>query len=109
MANRRVPKKVKEIVRAYRSRLTRNNRTPIKRTILFGSYARHQATRWSDIDVCFISPHFKDPLDAISFLLHKRNDEEVRAGLEPVGFTPADFREGGSFIDEIKRTGVDVL
>lgn len=109
MVTRRVPKKVKEIVRAYRSRLMQNDRTPIKRAILFGSHARHQATRWSDIDVCLISPRFKDSLEATRFLLHERNEQEVRAGLEPIGFSPADFREGSSLIDEIKRTGVDVM
>jgi hypothetical protein len=30
------------------------------------------------------------------------------AGLEPIGFTEKDFREGSSLIEEIKKTGVEI-
>jgi len=40
--------------------------------------------------------------------LQKRNDEEVAAGLEPIGFTRKDFDEGGILIEEIKKTGVEL-
>ena|SRR3989338_164440 len=108
MARRRVPKEIKEMVRRYRTRLVEKDRLPIDRVILFGSFARHRAHSSSDVDICVLSSRFNDPLQATRLLLHKRDDVEVRAGLEPIGFTPADFRAGGSLINEIKRTGVEV-
>lgn len=78
------------------------------RVLLFGSWAHGAPHRGSDIDVCVISPRFKDPLATHTFLWGKRNRAEVIAGLEPIGLTPMDFRTGGSLINEIKRTGVNV-
>lgn len=94
-------------VREYRKRLEQDA-VPIERVLLYGSHTRGAARKHSDIDVCVISPSFSDPIAAITFLLRKRNNDDVIAGIEPVGFTPKDFREGDSFINEIKRTGIPV-
>ena len=65
--------------------------------------------RWSDIDVCVVSPRFKDEFEAIQFLLARRNKREVMAGLEPIGFSAKSFREGSSLIKEIKKTRVEIF
>ncbi|MBI4281259.1 nucleotidyltransferase domain-containing protein [Candidatus Uhrbacteria bacterium] len=108
MARKRVPKKIRAIVQKYSERLAEQDRFPIDRVILFGSYAKGHMRKGSDIDVCIVSPRFKDPFAAITLLLGKRNNKEVLAGIEPVGFTLKDFNEGGTFINEIKRTGVTI-
>ena len=108
MARSRIPKKIRAVVKGYGERLTQKNKLSIDRLIIFGSYAKGAAHRQSDVDVCVISPQFNDPLEAIRLLLHKRNNDEVRAGIEPVGFTLKNFKEGGSLINEIKRTGVEI-
>ena len=108
MVKKRISKKISNVVISYSDRLMKKEKLPIEKVIVFGSQVKGETHKWSDIDVCIISPKFKDPIEAISFLLQKRNIEEVRVGLEPVGFTKQDFAEGGSFIQEIKRTGVVV-
>lgn len=108
MAKKIISQKVNKVVKLYSERLTKKENLPIDKVIVFGSQVKGGTRKWSDIDVCIISPKFKDPIKAISFLLQKRNTKEVMAGLEPVGFTKQDFEEGGSFIQEIKKTGVAI-
>ena len=106
MAQKRIPKKITKVVKNYIQRLSEQEKIPIERVIIFGSRVKGKARKDSDIDVCIISPKFKDSFEALSFLFHKRNREEVMAGLEPVGFTQKDFKESSSFIEEIKKTGI---
>lgn len=108
MASRRIPKKIVQVVRGYSDRLEQQEHIPVERVILYGSYAKGTPRKWSDVDICIISPKFKRPFEAMTLLWQKRNREEVLAGIEPVGFTPKDFEEGGSLINEIKRTGIDL-
>ena len=106
MVKKRVSKEIKGAVKNYVRRLSEQEKLPIDRVIIFGSHAKGKAHRFSDIDVCIISPRFKDAMKALEFLLIKRNDEDVKLGLEPVGFSNKDFQEGSSLLQEIKRTGV---
>jgi len=106
MVRKKVPKKAIEVTKKYVERLKREEKLPVEQVILFGSQVKGKTHKWSDIDVCIISPKFRNPIRAIEFLLIKRGKEEVMAGLEPVGFTKKDFEEGGSLIQEIKKTGV---
>ena len=107
MAQRKIPKRIVNAVRQYRRRLERNA-IPIDSVLVYGSYAKRTAHKWSDIDVCVISPAFTDPFDAMALLLKQRSRDDVLAGIEPIGFTPRDFRRGSTLVDEIKRTGVPV-
>ncbi len=93
MAKKRIPKKIIRVVQQYSKRLEEEDKLPIDKVIIFGSYAKGKPHKWSDVDVCVISPKFKDTLQAIQFLLIKRNKQEIRAGLEPVGFSKRDFQE----------------
>ena len=109
MAKKGIPKKIIKTVENYTQRLSDEEKLSIERVIIYGSYAKGKTHKWSDIDVCIISPKFKDSFEAIEFLLHKRNKKEVLIGLEPIGFTKRDFREGSSLIEEIKKTGVEII
>ena len=95
-------------MRNYVGRLTEEKGLPVKKIILYGSQIKGTKRKDSDIDVCIISPKFKNTLKAIEFLLIQRKREEVMAGLEPVGFSEKDFKEGSSLIEEIKKTGVEI-
>jgi len=91
------------MVRCYGKRLSDEEKLPVDKVIIFGSQAKGKAHKWSDIDVCIISPKFKDFMKTMAFLFQKRKDNEVMAGLEPVGFSKKDFEEGNSLIQEIKK------
>jgi len=92
----------------YTDRLSQKELVPIEKVFIFGSVAKGENTRKSDIDVCIVSPFFNNRVEAIQFLLKKRNKMEVISGLEPIGFSPKAFLESSSLIEEIKNTGVQI-
>lgn len=107
MAKKAIPKKVKSEISKFVNAL-KTDKLPIERIIIFGSYAKGKQRKWSDIDVCVISPRFKNPWKAMGYLWLKREISDVRYAIEPVGFSPKDFREGSSLINEIKQTGIEI-
>ena len=91
-------------IRKYILELERN-KIPIKRAILFGSYAKGLARPESDIDVALISDvfsgdRFKDRQRIIP--LRRKIDSRI----EPLPFTPEDFDNGGMLAEEIKKNGI---
>lgn len=109
MAQKRISKEKLKIVRTYVKRLSAQEKLPVSRVILFGSLAKGQQRKDSDIDICVISKAFQDGLKATQFLWKKRTMQEAMAGLEPVGFSQKDFAKGGSLIEEIQKTGITVI
>ena len=106
MVKKRIPEKINTVVQDYVRRLIKKDKLPVDKVIIFGSQTKGRFQKWSDIDVCIISPKFKDSFEALEYLWTKREDQEVKYGLEPVGFSSKDFQEGGSVIQEIKKTGI---
>jgi hypothetical protein len=95
------------LVKNYISVLKENN-ISIEKVLLFGSYIKGQQREDSDIDIAIVSPEFKG-----NRYLDRRVIVPLRRGIdsriEPVPFTPEDFAKGGILIDEIKRTGEEII
>ncbi|MBI2436425.1 MAG: nucleotidyltransferase domain-containing protein [Candidatus Magasanikbacteria bacterium] len=110
MARKRIPKKIIKAVEAYAKSL-QHDKVPVKNVYIFGSFAKGNPHEWSDIDVCVISPKFKDSWDALTYLWQKtpRITNAYEPHIEPVGYSPKVFKEGGMLIDEIKRYGVKIV
>lgn len=108
MAKKRIPKQIKNLVLGYTNRLEREMRLPVGSVYVYGSYARGTATKQSDIDVCIVSPKFRNSLDVLQKLFQYRTAHEAMAGIEPIGFSPKQFRHGGILVDEIKRFGIKI-
>jgi len=74
--------------------------------ILFGSFARRDISEGSDVDLVVVADFSESFLERIGTLL-KLN--EFGLPLEPVGYTPEEFRkmreEGNPFIEEVLNTG----
>lgn len=104
MATKRIPKKVERIVNDYIDDL-KKDKLPIKQAIIFGSYAKGRPHKWSDVDLCIVSPKFKSSWDGLQYLWVKRT-KLTDPHIEPIGYTPKDFREGSSLINEIKTHGI---
>ena len=107
MVKRKLPDKIISEVNEYKN-ILKADKLPISAMYVFGSYAKGIPRKWSDIDVCVVSPKFIDTWDALTYLRRK-----VPFGLgwsiEPVGFSPADFEDKySSLIHEIKTYGVEV-
>ncbi len=103
MVKKKLPKKVTDEVKDY-VRILKEDELPINHVIVFGSYAKGTTHKWSDIDVCIISSKFNDPFEALQYLWLKKADDNI----EPIGFSPKDFKEGSSLINEIKKFGIEV-
>jgi predicted nucleotidyltransferase len=74
---------------------------------VYGSEARRQATKWSDIDVAVISPDFADDLFSAQLALMKlaaRVDDRI----EPRAFTPESFNANDPLASIIRDTGIRV-
>lgn len=108
MAKKRIPKKVKKAIELYLQEL-KKDKLPIKEVILFGSWAKGTSKKWSDIDLCIISPKFKDPWKALEYLWSKRKIFDLSYTIEPLGFSPKDFQDKyNPLIAEIKKTGIKI-
>lgn len=100
-----LPKKVKKDVKDYID-ILKKDKLPIDKVIVFGSQAK-RTSRWgSDIDVCIISPKFKDNFRALHYLLIK--SYEVKALIEPHPYHPKDFIDEDPLVWEIKKTGITI-
>ena len=108
MARKSIPKKVINEVNDYIGVL-KNDKLPVDRVFIFGSYAKGTPSKWSDIDVCVVSPKFKNSWRAMEYLWSKREIKNPSYVIEPVGFSPKDFNDKlNSLVCEIKNTGVEV-
>lgn len=77
----------------------------IEKAFLFGSHARGNPGKWSDIDVALVSPDFS----GMSFYDSKKLNPfvlkvDTRIELHP--FRPEDFTEENDFTREIIKSGV---
>ncbi|MCH8317422.1 MAG: nucleotidyltransferase domain-containing protein [Bacteroidetes bacterium] len=80
----------------------------LKKVILFGSYAKNQQHQWSDIDVVlvadeFIGFGFEDMKHFVNINI-KNNYYIIQTNTYPTDY----FDKGDPFINEIKRTGIEI-
>lgn len=107
MAKKRVSKKIELEIAKY-IKVLKADSIPIRKVVLFGSYAKGTQNKWSDIDLCIISPKFKNSWNALEYLMSKRINDNSPV-IEPIGFSPKDFSDNyNSLIYEIKSTGIEI-
>lgn len=80
----------------------------LHKVILFGSYAADKQKQWSDIDVALVADEFTGMgyYDAEYFA--RINNKEPYLLIETKTFPLSYFKNGDPFIDEIKRTGIEI-
>lgn len=100
-----LPKRIRKTVKEY-IKVLKEDKLPINKVIVFGSQAKMTTRRWSDIDVCIISPKFKDKFKALHYLLLK--SYEIDAPIEPHPYHPKNFINEDPLVWEIKKTGVTI-
>ena len=95
------------VVRRYIEELEKN-RIHISQAFIFGSHAKGTATDRSDIDVALISDAFTgERFEDRRKIVPLRRKIDTR--IEPIPLKPEDFDDGGTLVEEIKRTGIAVL
>jgi len=98
-------KELKDIIARYVAAL--QTRVEVDKVILFGSYARGNPCRESDIDLAVISPDFNNnPLEALYLLSQGRAAASWDIEALPYSLQQYAHCEPGSFLHEIIRTGV---
>src|SRR3989304_5167938 len=84
------------------------DKIPIRKAIIFGSYAKEDAKKESDIDVALVSEAFSgDRFEDRRKIIPLRREIDNR--IEPLPFRPEDFENGGILVEEIKKTGIIVF
>ena len=99
-----IPDIVKTKINNFIALLEKNN-FHIQKAILFGSYARGNSDKWSDIDLAivsddFIGDRFKDKMSMVDFIYKSGWD------ISPLPFRKEDFDESMFVRDEIIRNGI---
>ena len=86
-----------------------NTKIKVDKVILFGSHAKAAATNDSDIDLAIVSSEFgKSPLNEKMDLYEWRHYAQLDAEIQPFPFSPIEFDGDHFFIEEIRRTGIDI-
>jgi len=107
MATKKLPKKVIREVSQYIN-ILKEDKLSIDEIYVFGSFAKGKQRRGSDIDVCVVSPKFRNFFKSNQYLWGKLPEDPYLL-IEPVGFTPQDFEVVSSpLVYEIKKHGIKV-
>ena len=80
----------------------------VRKVFLYGSFALNRQHKWSDIDVALVADEFTGiGFDDSSFFARINNKKPYI--LIEVKTYPTDyFKKGDPFIDEIKKTGIEI-
>lgn len=93
-------------VKAYLAELRRSG-IPVKRALLFGSWARGVPREESDVDVALISDAFTgDRFEDRRRIVPLRR--RINNSIEPMPFSQQTFDRGGSLVDEIIKYGEEI-
>lgn len=106
-----VAKKAKKIISIYKESLT--NRIRVKKLILFGSWARGEQTKESDIDLVVVSDDFAGLSEKKRFsLLWDARDKALtrKIDMDVLGVTGRELAQASRLtsLGEIRETGVVV-
>ena len=102
----KIPSEIMELIQKYIDLIKRDVR--IEKVILFGSYAKGTFQKGSDIDLAIISPDFKEEecIENMTTLLCIAN--VIKADIQSVPFSIAEYNEPKGIMEEILRTGVEL-
>lgn len=100
---------LRESIKSYTKIL--NQKTPIDKVIVFGSFARGDTRRDSDLDLIVLSKAFKKIgfLKRLEYLSKKWTDYDLPVDI--IGYTPKEFSEiskESAVIKEAARDGIVV-
>lgn len=97
-----------EIARNY-AQLLRENGYDIRELYVFGSRLSGNNSKWSDLDVCVVSPNLKRDrfAEAVRFTLMGRQISDI---IEPHLMSPLEFCDSYNLLArEVRRKGIKVV
>lgn len=102
----KVPEPIQRIVEDYVQKIS--TQIPIKKAILFGSYAKGTYDKDSDIDLAIFSDYFLEMEGVLAFKFLFMQTLEYDVDLEPLAFTVTDYEEPVGIVEEILKTGIEI-
>jgi len=97
---------IRRIIKTYIGVVAKNN-IKIEKVYLFGSYARGTALKDSDIDIAIVSKDFSgDRFADRRRVVPLRRKIDRR--LEPMPYTPDNFKENDPLVVEILSNGIEI-
>jgi predicted nucleotidyltransferase len=82
---------------------------PLKKAILFGSYAKGTAREYNDIDVCFfISNVTVDNWLDINVKVRMILFKYIDVAISPIIYDASEIEKDNPFINEILSTGIEI-
>lgn len=101
-----IPPNVVESVKQYIAKIS--SEIPVKKAVLFGSFAKGHFHQDSDVDLAIFSDYFEkiSRVEGTTYLLIRA--QEFDLDLEPIAFTEKEYEERSGIVDEILRTGIEV-
>ena len=101
-----VPQEVLNITTEYIKKL--KQQIPVEKAIIFGSYAKGNYAKDSDVDIAIFSPAFENitRVDGVTLLLMQALSYKI--DLQPQPFTMKDYIEKTGLVEEILKTGVEI-
>lgn len=95
----RIPESIQKVIEDYVMKLSKL--IPIEKVIVFGSYAKGNPHKYSDVDIAIFLDYFKDMnrVDGIYFLLLNAMDYDI--DLEPQPFTLDDYNQSIGIVREM--------
>jgi uncharacterized protein len=102
-----IPEGIKQIVEDYVRQLKKE--IPIEKVVLFGSYAKGNYHKDSDVDLAIFSDYFDGMrrVDGINYLLLKAMEYDI--DLEPLPFTKTDYIKKSGFAKEVLKEGIEII
>ena len=102
-----IPQKVLSVTMDYINKL--KQQIPVEKVVLFGSYAKGCYTQDSDVDLAVFSPAFENMsrVDGLTFLLMQALGYKI--DIQPQPYTMKDYTEHTGLVDEIIRTGTEIV
>ncbi|MFH1004788.1 MAG: nucleotidyltransferase domain-containing protein [Bacteroidota bacterium] len=80
----------------------------LRKVFLFGSYARGSQRRFSDVDVALVADEFQGFVFSDLDFFIKAKIKKPYSKIQVQTFPTSYFKKGDPFIDEIKRTGIEI-
>jgi predicted nucleotidyltransferase len=101
-----IPPKILESIKHFLMKVSLE--IPVKKAVLFGSFAKGTYDEESDVDLAIFSDYFEkiSRVEGTTYLLIQA--QEFDLDLEPVAFTEKEYEERLGIVDEILRTGIEI-
>ena len=99
-----MPERIEDLLKLYRAEVENVTESKVKKVILFGSYAKQQANKKSDVDLVIDT---NSELKGFALLkLICQIEEKLQKNID--GFEKYEIEEDSLIDEEIKKTGVVV-